>query len=96
MGFNREKDCKATILEMIDIIPKEMESLIGDLRDDYEFYVAENPEERLQWRRTIGTLYRHVPRPAEDWECSVVALFTGKTPEEVRRNQERIHGSNKE
>lgn len=92
--MEQTKDCKTIILEMIEIIPKDKENLIKDLREDYEFYLLGQMPEQLQWRQTIGTLYRYIQKPSDDWEYQVVSLFTNKSVDEIKKNQDRMHNNN--
>ena len=74
------RDCCEVITKMLDTIPEEKTELIKDLQFNFE----NTGYNAMQWHRTMQTLTKHIPTPAEDWEFVVVSILTTNSIEEVK------------
>jgi hypothetical protein len=70
------RNCQKVIIDMIEKIPADQQSLISDLQWNYEDAGYKAPEETLQWERTSMTLQKHMSSPKEEWEFVVLSVFT--------------------
>lgn len=83
------RNCCAVIARMLVLVPKDRVDFIKDLEWNYEDASYKAPEETLQWERTMQTLQKHIPKPSEDWEWSMLSIFTVKEVDEVKKSFEK-------
>ncbi len=70
---------------MLAKIPETKAEFKKALKKNFVDAGFKTPEENLQWHRTMQTLQRHMPAPAQDWEFKVLSIFTMHPIEALRR-----------
>ena len=79
------RDCTKVITAMLMVVPEAKTELKKALEWNFNDAQYKAPEENIQWHRTMQTLVKHIPAPAQDWEFTVLSIFTMRTVEELRR-----------
>ena len=79
------RDCTKVIAAMLIVVPATKPEFRKALEWNLDDANYKAPEENLQWHRTMKTLEKHIPAPAQDWEFTVLSIFTLRTVEELRR-----------
>lgn len=80
----KRRNCQVVIKSMLEKIPTDMVDFIKDLNWNFEDAGYKAPEENIQWQRTMGTLMKHIPEPATDWEFEVLSIFTTRSIDELK------------
>jgi len=81
----QRRDCQKVIALMLAEIPEAKAEFKKALKKNFVDASFKAPEENLQWHRTMQTLEKHMPAPAQDWEFEVLSIFTLRTVDELRR-----------
>ena len=80
----KRRICTDVISQMMKFIPESKTDFIKDLNQNYEDASYKAPEENIQWARTSNTLQKHLPNPTEEWEFTILSIFSGESIEYIR------------
>lgn len=78
------RNLQEEITKMLALIPAHKEEFIKELKEDYEYAANRDPEDEEHWKKTMGTLYKHMVWPKEEWEYQVLSIFTNGTIEDLK------------
>ena len=79
------RDCTKVITAMLAEVPEAKVEFKKALEWNFNDAQYKAPEENLQWHRTMQTLVKYIPAPAQDWEFKVLSIFTMQTVEDLRK-----------
>lgn len=82
------RNCAEVIDKMLKIIPVGHVDLIEDLKLNQDDASYKAPEQTIQWKRTMETLMKHIPAPANKWEFEILSVFTTRSIAELKE----LHG----